>query len=92
MDSQPSRPRGRPVGSRDSYKRTRRPTKNPPSNLLHIIPHIQELIRVAKLAGYHSGLKDVGRRGVYDLRHDQEAVAIAEMLLLSSIRQAINNG
>lgn len=88
----PQRCRGRPKGAADSYKRTRKRTKAPPNLVEALAPRVKELIRVAKLAGYHEGMKNAGHSGVYDQRHDLKAIDDAEMTLLGEIRRVIDEG
>ncbi len=63
--SPPSRPRGRPPGSRDSYPRDRRYKKQPPPNVVAVLmPMIQELVDNARMQGYNSAFGVAPKRDI----------------------------
>lgn len=78
----PPRPRGRPKGSKDSYKRQRSFTKTkPPATTLELVmPPIQNLIEAAKTQGIAIGAgKPYGPA--------QEEVERATTILLAAIQK-----
>jgi hypothetical protein len=80
--------RGRPVGSRDSYKRQRTHTiteaKTPKTVLELVMPPIRNLIEAAKTQGIAVG---AGR----PFEPAQEEVERAVTILLAAIREAMQN-
>jgi hypothetical protein len=85
MDSQsPSRPRGRPVGSRDSYPRERRYKKLPPASAIEVLmPVIQELVDNSNTQGYNHALGVAPKR-------DIDAVDKSAAKLLATIRRLLD--
>lgn len=84
MDTPPPRPRGRPVGTRDSYPRERRYKKMPPQNIvIALMPVIQELVDNAVQQGYNKAFGVAPRR-------DQEAVDKSVAKLLATIKSLLD--
>ena len=86
MDSQspPPRPRGRPVGSRDTYPRERRYKKLPPASAIELImPVVQELVDNAYMQGYNKAFGVAPKR-------DQDAVDKSAAKLLATIRRLLD--
>lgn len=86
MVDSPPRLRGRPRGSKDSYKRQRSFTKSrPPQTTLELVmPSIRNLIKAAETKGIAIG---AGR----PYEPAQEEVERATTILLAAIREALDN-
>jgi hypothetical protein len=80
----PPRPRGRPVGSRDSYPRERRYKKLPPASAIEVLlPVIQELVDNANTQGYNRAFGVAPKR-------DIDAVDKSAAKLLATIRRLLD--
>lgn len=87
-DSPPPRPRGRPVGSRDSYPRDRRYKKQPPANVVAVLmPVVQELVDAAEQNGYHNGVGRPHKRAKEEVERKISALlaAIATLIPLRDV-------
>ena len=80
-----TRPRGRPKGATDSYKRTRTRGKKPSATTLEIVgPPIRDLIFAARTVGKHIG---TGRPHWQALEEEENMVT----QLIAAIGEAIQN-
>jgi hypothetical protein len=85
LDLPSSRPRGRPVGSRDSYQRTRRKRIPPtPAVRRSLYTEIHELIDIAEKRGQHKAVN----RG---WKHLDQKVDEAEVALLHKVMEVIED-
>jgi len=88
--NEPARGRGRPQGRKDSYKRDRTVGKLPSKTAIEaLMPRVNELVRVSKLAGYHNGLADADGKTL-DAREDIVAIDDAVVKLLGDLKELIN--